>query len=549
MRVLLLLLLGLFSGLAQTMCPDTPVFQVCDIVFDLTDAEAKSPQLTAEVKSPRFRTFLAESFWDGGRRYVIRFTPTDDGRWELKLTSNIPRFDKQTLTMNAAPSEMPGFIQRANVHHWRNTGNAKPHLWLGYDLGDLLKASDEAFAAAKASRATHVRGLFSPHWPIDPARFQTLETALRKLNGDNIAVDLVLAGPDNELTRVLPDWQTRERYFRYLLSRIAPFHVTWELVKDWETYRDPRTVLKDIGALIIKYDPYNHPRSAYALGSTAAFAKDGWMTHIICNAEMPEVISHDHQNHALPIVSVGKRVASSVLWNAITAGSYLGYGANPAIAEILGRTRFWELEPYFDVSNARALELLGTDYLAYVEKPNIVEVEVEKHGYDVAWVHPATGERTPLKEYKGEHFIGEPPTKDHDWILHISREGRKQGMLNSYKFESRPILLQDPEIDEKRIPFTVNIKDNLEVKANTPLPFELKITKDSRATRFMQYLITADVPTEAQGIRVLSTQAKGTLDIPAALATKFPAVLNLRFAGMNANGKMYQIDRIVRLVR
>jgi hypothetical protein len=547
MRVGLLFLLSLCALHGQTMCPDTPVFQVCDIVFEVQDAELKTLRLTAEVKSPRFRTFLAESFWDGGSRVVIRFTPTDDGTWELLLTSNLPRFDKKALRMTAAPSEMPGFVQRANVHHWRNTGNAKPHLWLGYDLGDLLKASGEALDAAKASRATHARGGFAPHWPIDPARFQALEKQIQRLNVDGIAVDLVLAGPDNELTRILPDWQTREKYFRYLLSRLAPYHVTWELVRDWETYRDARSLLKDLGALIMKYDPYNHPRGAYPQGSTAAFLKDGWMTHIMANAEMPEVIAQDHQNYPLPIVAVGKRVNQKVLWNAITAGSYLGYGANPAIADILGRARYWELEPYFDVSNARALQLEGTDYLAYVEKPGIVEVEVEKHGYDAAWINPADGARTPIKEYKGEHFVAEPPSKDHDWILHLSREGRKEGMLKSYKFESRPILMQDPEIDEKRIPFTVNIKDNMEFQAGVPVPFEIKITKDSRATRFMEYVISGDVPTELQGMRVITTAAKGTMILPASLATKFPAVLNLRFTALNANGKMYQIDRIVRL--
>jgi hypothetical protein len=219
------------------------------------------------------------------------------------------------------------------------------------------------------------------------------------------------------------------------------------------------------------------------------------------------------------------------------------------MAEILEKTRYWELEPYFDVSNGRGLALIGTDYLVYVERPGIVEVEVEKHTYDAAWVDVATGERTPMKEYKGEHFIGEPPSKDREWILHLSREGRKEGMLKSYKFESEVIMMQEFEIDPKRIPFTVDIKDNADLKADSPVPFTLTITKDSRATRFMQYLVTADVPTELQGMRVITTKDKGPMVLPSALATKFPAVLNLRFTGINSNGKVYFIDRIVRLVK
>jgi hypothetical protein len=184
-----------------------------------------------------------------------------------------------------------------------------------------------------------------------------------------------------------------------------------------------------------------------------------------------------------------------------------------------------------------------------VERNGIVEVEVEKHGYDTAWINAETGERLPQKEFKGEHFIGETPAKTGQWILHLSREGRKEGMLTSYKFESRAILAQEIELDPKRIPFTIDIQDNADIPAAKPVPYNIKITRDSRATRFMQYLITADVPTEPQGMRVIATAPNGSLVIPPSIATKFPAVLNIRVAGMNANGKVYFIDRVVRLLK
>ena len=538
------------------MCPDTLVYSVCDLVFELNDAEAKehpepwkSVQLTAEVKSPRFRTHLAYAFWDGGRKLIIRVSPTEEGLWELKLTSNLARFDKQSLSFKGLPSELPGFIQKANVHHWRNSGTQKAHLWLGIELWDLATAAEEAFETVKAQRATHVRTLFEPVWPPDPRRFTEFEKRIARLNSDGVVVDIVLAGPNNALTKALPDWSTREKYFRYAISRLAPYNVTWELVKDWETYRDGRALLKDIGTLVQKLDPHNHPRSAYPLASTSAFVRDGWMTHILCNGEDPAIPAIEHQLYPLPIVTIGKRMNTKGLWSAILAGSYPGYGATKAMADVLEKMRYWEIEPYFDVSNGRAVALVGTEYLLLVDRPGIVEVEVEKHGYDAAWINASTGERTPLKEYKGEHFVGEPPSKDRDWLLHLSREGRKEGMLKSYKFESQPLLLQELDVDPKRIPFAVDIKDNADLKADAPTPYEVTIIKDSRATRFMQYLITADVPTEMQGMRVVSTSAKGPMTLPSALATKFPAVLNVRFTGMNSNGKIYFIDRIVRLVK
>ncbi len=65
-------------------------------------------------------------------------------------------------------------------------------------------------------------------------------------------------------------------------------------------------------------------------------------------------------------------------------------------------TRHWELEPYFDVDNARALGLDEVEYLAYADKPGIVEVSLPKHKYNPVWVNPITGEEDPQKDYKGE---------------------------------------------------------------------------------------------------------------------------------------------------
>ncbi len=99
--------------------------------------------------------------------------------------------------------------------------------------------------------------------------------------------------------------------------------------------------------------------------------------------------------------------------------------------------RYWELEPYFDLDGGRALALDGVEYIVYIVKAGPVEVTVKNHSYDVAWIDSATGERTKTKGFKGEHFVGEPVSKAHDWVLHISREGHKESMLKSYKFDSR----------------------------------------------------------------------------------------------------------------
>ena len=65
--------LGLPSA-AQTACEGTPAYSPCEIVFELSAADAAahpnpyvSVELHAEFRSPTFRTYLMPAFWDGGR--------------------------------------------------------------------------------------------------------------------------------------------------------------------------------------------------------------------------------------------------------------------------------------------------------------------------------------------------------------------------------------------------------------------------------------------------------------------------------------------------
>jgi hypothetical protein len=210
--------------------------------------------------------------------------------------------------------------------------------------------------------------------------------------------------------------------------------------------------------------------------------------------------------------------------------------------------RHWELEPYFDVDGGRGIALEGVEYIVYVEKPGPVEVLVEKHGYDVAWINPVSGERIREKKgYKGEHFVGQPPDTSHDWVLHISREGHKEGMLHSYKFESRRIEMQVIEQNPPKVPFDIAQPAADTLGIGKPAAYEAKITRPTHATRRMMWLWTGEVAAGGQGYRVLGTGPQGTLTVPPGLAKNFPAVLSLRLYGMNAVGKVYALDKTYQL--
>ncbi len=175
---------------------------------------------------------------------------------------------------------------------------------------------------------------------------------------------------------------------------------------------------------------------------------------------------------------------------------------------------------------------------------------MEDHGYNVAWINPATGERIKAKDYKGTHFAGTPPDNQHDWVLQISRESEKQRMLKSYKFTSReePIRLQTVEGNPEKTPFEVTSPEEGALPAAGAVPGSVKVTRNSRATRTLLVEWTAEVTADGEGYRVVGAGNPGSLQFPRSLAHSFPASVILRVYVLNALGKVYELDRVNRLL-
>src|ERR1700678_2129372 len=168
--ILSLLALGqLAPAQTSTTCNNTPAYSSCELVFELSQQDAAahpnpyaSVELRAEVRSPRNRTTSVPGYWDGGRRMVIRFAPTEGGQWAFRLASNVAAWNDQTGTFAASDSDAPGFIKAANIHHWSYTERLKPHLWMGATELRFAFIDDTAFHAIADARAAqkfnHLRG-------------------------------------------------------------------------------------------------------------------------------------------------------------------------------------------------------------------------------------------------------------------------------------------------------------------------------------------------------------------------------------------------------
>src|SRR3984957_4852431 len=245
----------------QTPCEGTPAYSPCELVFELSTADLAahpnpyaSVQLHTEFRSPHFKTYLMPAFWDGGRRLIIRITPTEPGQWTYRTTSNIAAFDGKEGAFNAASSDSPGYINAANFHHWA-TDDKKPHLWMGYIADRFPFLSQQEFeqqlADAAKNKFTHFRGsilggaadrgrvLLAPDKP-NPAYFDELDRRILAIHKRGLTIDLILGSNPDYITSLFPDWQARERFISYLVARYAPFNVTWQGLEEFEDYKNGR---------------------------------------------------------------------------------------------------------------------------------------------------------------------------------------------------------------------------------------------------------------------------------------------------------------------
>jgi hypothetical protein len=549
MRVLILLAAAL-PAMGQLPTCSAPMWSPCDLVFELQPGEdAASAQLRGDFRSPHKDTKRIQAFREGSS-LVLRFTPDEVGDWDYRLTSNVKRLDAQIGKATGTASSAPGFVRPANVHHFQ-TANLQPHLWMGSAIENFLGMPRAQFDAALAARAgekfNHLRVTIEPGADLKEAAER-----IRAIHDRGIVTDLVLGA-------IPEDRQERTRYITELAARFSAFNITWAGVPAYERVKNVRTVLKDMADLLTTLDAYKHVRTSMAEVTSSPLMIDKWMNLLAYGTPDPNVGAVEHQLFKLPSINAGIKTRAD-LWNATMNGQYPASGAGRQFAvwfDVMSKTRYWEMEPYFDVSGGRAIavregvgvygdEESSVEYLVYIDRPGPVEVAVEDHGYDVAWINPSTGERIAAKGYKGKSFAGEPPDKERDWLLHISREGHK-GSLNKYKFESRRIIMQTPETNPNSVPYEMDAP-GAEISARVPSFYSLKILRATRATRDLLVVWTAELATSADGGRVVGVGKEGTLKLPASFAEKLPAVVSLRVSLLNANGKAYVIDRAVKLV-
>jgi hypothetical protein len=551
-------------------------FSPCEMSFSWQTGELagnvvpyRDEILSVEFRSPDHVTYLMHGFWTGGHEVRVRFTPLESGTWTYHVASTIRRFDNQESTFSVSEASGGAFVHPANLRHWRCT-DKQPHLWLSAEV-PFLKLDTQALEtwldARKQDGFNHVRGpLLTETATIRPlmagepnlAYFQELDDRLLAADMRGFTLDLLIADTSFLQTGAFDNAAGRDWLVRYLVARYGGLNVTWQGIERFEDVPGSRAMLKDINSVLRDQDAFHHPRTTDARVTSSSLARDGWMDFAVEASKDPQLGAVERQFIQMPEIHVVQSTEPDAfrheLWDSTMNGEYpaVTYPATRndadmravrAWVKVMSGTRHWELDPYFDVDGARALGLDDVEYLAYADRPGIVEVNIPKHKYNPEWVNPATGEEMEIKDYKGEVFSEQTPDGAHDWILNLPREGELRNMLKMVYFESHDPLVQDPETDTTKIPFRIADPPGNQLNVRIPVHFEAVLTRANRATRTMQYVWWGEAVASGVPARVLGLGASGTFTIPKEFLAP-GAALNIRLLAINANGKAYELDRV-----
>src|ERR1035441_8221854 len=302
---------------AQTVCPPTPEFTPCDLVFDIPSANGNQPlDLQAEFRSPHQNTGLVKAFWDGGTRWIIRYTAAESGTYAWRVTSSLPAFSGKEGQFIATPVDKPGWLRAANVHHFAfvdaaNQNNLTPHLWMGAvvpGFASIMPAQWQSLVDTRAVQHFNHLGVTlvdeaSAANFRTPEFFRAAEEKLRYANRKGILVDLAFFGPNGLMNRLLPARDDRQKWFTYALSRLAAYDVTWQGIEGWESYDNGRDLLKEIAEYLTNLDPYKHTRSTRTNTSSAPFVDDSWLRYRSYQTADDAVGGIDQQVYQYPAVN------------------------------------------------------------------------------------------------------------------------------------------------------------------------------------------------------------------------------------------------------
>jgi enterochelin esterase-like enzyme len=325
----LIVLLGTLPYIAAVRAADAAKvgrFELFEIEL-AADAQAGNPyvELSADATlSPPAgaASRMIPLFWDGGKKWKLRFSPDAVGTWKWSVKSRYLGLNGKSGTVEVGDSSGTGSIRPMKgfpTHFERQDG--KPFWFMGdtawalyYDNAEEKYDRTQALAyidarAARGFNVLHSSLLSELGWgnsggmpfediaaeKINPAYWQEVDVRLAHANKQGVVCGLALAWGDKKKTepfawRRFPSLEARKRYARYIAARYSGYNMYFLVSGEWHAEirtrgSDEPTIKKEfieIGDALHAADPHNrmigiHPMTSH--GSVREFVGAAkWMT-------------------------------------------------------------------------------------------------------------------------------------------------------------------------------------------------------------------------------------------------------------------------------
>ncbi|MBN1671018.1 MAG: DUF5060 domain-containing protein [Kiritimatiellae bacterium] len=271
--------------------------------------------VTAVFRGPRGTRKTVRAFWDGGKTFIVRFTPTRPGSWRYTITND--RRDpglkaSGAVQVRPAPAGAHGFVRVDPAHPYHFVyDDGTRYFMLGTTYycivqnalaGDRWKKSIdqiEKYGISKARILLYPWGATNypdsepfegDHDHLNLKHWRALDRVIGYMAERGIVADLMwFANVARHHAKITQD----HRYVRYGLARFAAYpNVIWCLTNEWN-YAVQRAGKKRedfirIGKIVRKEDPwleegaYRRPLSTHQQTRVDfQFHHCDWHTHVI----------------------------------------------------------------------------------------------------------------------------------------------------------------------------------------------------------------------------------------------------------------------------
>ena len=335
-RISVLIVLCFTFYVAFPKISEVPKYEIFELTLDgpaagnpFTDVE-----LSAEFRFKN-RIYFCEGFYDGERKYKIRFMPDEEGEWSYSTSSNISNLNNQSGSFQCISNlpENHGPVSVRDTFHF-GYADGTPYLpvgttcyawvWQGDELVNqtLKTLSENAF---NKIRMTVMPKIFStyinnepPIYPFEgskaegwdfsrfnPEYFQYLEDKIEKLGDLGIEADLILFHPYDYGKWGFDKMSVEQniRYLRYLMARLSSYHnIWWSMANEYDMMRKPANEWEKYFRVIQTYDSHQHLLSIHNGQKFYDYSKP-WITHLSIQTPYLDEIQDWRELYLKPVIN------------------------------------------------------------------------------------------------------------------------------------------------------------------------------------------------------------------------------------------------------